>query len=163
MKIIRGIKDIAKDYDIFILDQWGVMHDGHKGYDDSIDCIKQLINKKKILTIISNSSKRKEKTLVRLPQMGFNPIFFNEVMTSGEMIWKSLMNKNFSQTKNLGKNCFHIFDDSQEDAKFILEGLRGFNCVQDIEKADFILGCTPFKNKNIIDYFPILNVAKKII
>ena len=158
---ISGLNEIIESYDVFILDQWGVMHDGHKGYEDSIDCINKLINKKKILTIISNSSKRKENTLARLPQLGFNPIFFKEVMTSGEMIWQSLMNKNYLQTKNLGKNCFHIFDDSQEDAKFILKGLKGFNCVQDIEKADFILGCTPFKNKKIIDYFPLLDVAKK--
>ena len=32
-KIIESIDDIISLYDIFILDQWGVMHDGYKGYD----------------------------------------------------------------------------------------------------------------------------------
>ena len=52
MKIIRGIKDIAKDYDIFILDQWGVMHNGTKAYPYAIDCINYLKENNKKLVII---------------------------------------------------------------------------------------------------------------
>ena len=29
---IKGLADIIDQYDVFILDQWGVMHDGIKGY-----------------------------------------------------------------------------------------------------------------------------------
>ena len=29
---ILGLKEIYQKYDAFILDQWGVMHDGHKSY-----------------------------------------------------------------------------------------------------------------------------------
>ena len=35
-KIIESISDIISLYDVFILDQWGVMHDGNKGYDCAI-------------------------------------------------------------------------------------------------------------------------------
>ena len=50
---------------------------------------------------------------------------------------------------------------SKEDGKKYLEGLEKFNCVDNIDKADFILGCTPLVNKKVIDYIPLLLSAKK--
>ena len=40
---IKSLSDIVEQYEAFILDQWGVMHDGFKGYPDAISCIKKLI------------------------------------------------------------------------------------------------------------------------
>ena len=57
-KIIDSISDIITLYDVFILDQWGVMHDGYKGYDHAVSAVKTLIRENKKLIIISNSSKR---------------------------------------------------------------------------------------------------------
>ena len=42
-KIIDSISDIISLYDVFILDQWGVMHDGYKGYDLAINSVDKLI------------------------------------------------------------------------------------------------------------------------
>ena len=42
-KIIDSISDIISLYDVFILDQWGVMHDGYKGYDHAINAVEKLI------------------------------------------------------------------------------------------------------------------------
>ena len=67
----------------------------------------------------------------------------------------------YLQTKNLGQNCFHIFDESKEDGKKYLEGLEKFNFVANIEEADFILGCTPQFNTTTIDYIPLLTKAIK--
>jgi len=158
---IKGLNEIYENYDVYILDQWGVMHDGQQGYKNAINCVNKLFNIKKKLIIISNSSKRKTSTLSRLPKIGFNINYFDEVMTSGEMIWQSLLKENYEETKNLGKNCFHIHDNSSSDSKIYLEGLEKFNFVNEIEKSDFILGCTPFVGKKVMDYIPILSIAKK--
>ena len=136
------------------------MHDGNIGYSHAIECIEKLhINKKKLI-IISNSSKKKETTVFRLPELGFDKIYFNEIMTSGEMIWQSLVNKSDEVTMNLGERGFHIYDESKEDGKKYLNGLEKFNFVNTIDRADFILGCTPFANKKVIDYIPLLTIAK---
>ena len=158
---ISGLKEIYKNYDLFILDQWGVMHDGNQGYMGAIECVNILHNNNKKQIIISNSSKRKLVTKARLPNLGFDYNIFSEIMTSGEMIWQGLITKKYEQTKNLGKNCFYIYDESKESLEKYTKGLEKFNFIDDIEKADFILGCTPFKNKNVIDYVPLLEVAKK--
>ena len=110
---ITRLEEIYDNYDAFILDQWGVIHDGKKGYLNAIKCIEKLYSKKKILTIISNSSRKKEETIMQLPKLGFQSTHFHEVMTSGEMIWSSLINKNDSEVKHLGKRCFHICDQTK--------------------------------------------------
>jgi len=161
IKNISGLEDILENYDVFILDQWGVMHDGCQGFLKAIDCVNKLFLCNKTLIIISNSSKKKETTVTRLPELGFKEKYFTEVMTSGEMIWQSLHNTKHDQTKKLGKNCFHIYDESKEDGMEFLKGLEKFNFVKNINNADFILGCTPLVGKKIIDYIPILTSAKK--
>ena len=58
MEKIKSIKAVLTDYDNFIIDQWGVMHDGTFGYEHAFDAINFLKNSNKNLFIISNSSKR---------------------------------------------------------------------------------------------------------
>ena len=158
---INRLEEIYDNYDAFILDQWGVIHDGNKGYLNAIQCVEKLYSKKKILTIISNSSRKKEETIMRLPNLGFQSAHFHEVMTSGEMIWLSLKNKNNSEVKNLGKRCFHIYDQTKNEGEIFQKGLEKYIFVKNIEDADFILGCTPFFEKAVVDYIPLLNVAKE--
>ena len=158
---ITGLKEIYNDYDTFILDQWGVMHDGIKGYLKAIQCIEKIFQKNKNLIIISNSSKRKEYTLQKLPALGFNPHYFQEVMTSGEMIWQSLFNENYNETKNLGKNCYHIYNKLKDEGSNFFKGLEKFKIVKSVEKSDFILGCTPFLDTEVLDYISILDTALK--
>ena len=61
MKEIKSIEEIIYDYDNFIIDQWGVMHDGAFGYDHAFNTINILNSNNKNLFIISNSSKRLSK------------------------------------------------------------------------------------------------------
>ena len=157
-KVINSFSEISDKYDVFILDQWGVIHDGHYGYDHAIDAVKHLIYKNKQLIIISNSSKRRISSINRLKDLGFDKNHFVEVMTSGEMIWQEL--KDFSHKYDFKtKNCFHIFDSSKEDGKDFRIGLEKFKFIDNIKDADFILACTPFQNTKPIDYIPILKEA----
>ena len=47
---INSISDVVDKYDNFIIDQWGVMHDGTSGYKHAIKTINYL--KKKIRTYL---------------------------------------------------------------------------------------------------------------
>ena len=88
MKKIESIEEIINDYDNFIIDQWGVMHDGTFGYEHAFNSINLLNSNNKNLFIISNSSKRSKSSIDKLPNLGFNKNSFSEVITSGEMIWR---------------------------------------------------------------------------
>ena len=86
---IEKISQIVDKYDVFILDQWGVMHNGLIGYPHAIDCVNNLVQLKKKIIIISNSPKRKETTIEKLAKLSFKKNDFFEVMTSGEIIWQN--------------------------------------------------------------------------
>ena len=157
-KILTSITEIIDLYDIFILDQWGVMHDGVKGYSHAIKAVDKLLTSDKKLIIISNSSKRKKSSINKLKSLGFNRNNFIEVMTSGEMVWQELS----SSMNNYGDgliNCFHIYDKSKEDGLNFRAGLTKFNFVSNVRDSNFILACTPFHNTKPIDYISTLNDA----
>tara|TARA_B100001250_G_scaffold379850_1_gene370843 strand:+ start:1179 stop:2051 length:873 start_codon:yes stop_codon:yes gene_type:complete len=157
-KMIDSIGDIISLYDVFILDQWGVMHDGYKGYKHAISSVQKLIRENKKLIIISNSSKRKTSSIDRLKSLGFDKNHFIEVMTSGEMIWQEIATSIHSYGNDI-HNCFHIYDSSKEDGLEFRKGLEKFNFVSKINEANFILACAPFENTEPIDYIPILKDA----
>ncbi len=153
---IKSITDIVNKYENYIIDQWGVMHDGTNGYKHAIKTIDYLEKKNKNLFIISNSSKRKKSSEEKLPKLGFTKDSFINIVTSGEMIWQ-FINKKYSLLKNK-KKCFHIYDSSKEDGLVFREGLN-LSYVEKIHDADFILACTPFANMKPIDYIPLLDDA----
>ncbi len=156
MMYLESISEIINKYQNFIIDQWGVMHDGKKGYSHAIKTIDFLVKKKKNLFIISNSSKRKKSSEQNLPKLGFKKNSFINVLTSGEMIWQTI-HKKYSEFKG-NINCFHIYDHSKEDGIQFRKNLN-FTFVEKIDDADFILACTPFLNMQPVDYLPILNKA----
>ena len=39
---INSFSEILDKYDMFILDQWGVMHDGNRGYEHAIEAVNNL-------------------------------------------------------------------------------------------------------------------------
>ncbi len=153
---INSILDIINKYENYIIDQWGVMHDGSTGYKNAIEAIDYLVSKNKNLFIISNSSKRQKSSEARLPELGFKKESFINILTSGEMIWQTIKKK-YSKLDDEIK-CYHIFDNSKEDGLFFREGLN-LSFVDKIEEADFILACTPFSNMQPIDYVPMLDKA----
>ncbi len=156
MIAVKSILEIVNKYENYIIDQWGVMHNGKNGYKHAIETINYLEKKNKKLFIISNSSKRTKSSKEKLPTLGFNDKSFINVITSGEMIWQTI-EKKYSQL-DAKKNCFHIYDASKEDELLYREGLN-FSFVDKIDNADFILGCTPFLEMQPIDYIPLLDKA----
>jgi len=158
MKYIDGINEVINKYDVFILDQWGVIHNGDQAYKDAVKTVDYLKRNNKKIIIISNSSKRNQSSLQKLPILGFNLSSIDVLITSGEMIWKTLSFSRDKYAKNLNK-CFHIFDNSREDGFSYREGLKDVEFVDNLKESDFILACTPFNNSKPLDYIPILKEA----
>jgi len=86
MQLLEGIRELAHDYDLFLLDMWGVMHDGTRPYEGVIECVRQLNQAGKSLVILSNSSKRVDHSKKMLRKLGFDPeTDFDLILTSGEV------------------------------------------------------------------------------
>src|SRR5690606_9776958 len=156
-KFCQGISDISDSYSAFILDQWGVLHNGEQAYDGVIDCLKELKGRKKHIIILSNSGKRAEQNRERLKELGIGSSLYDELVTSGEIAWQGLKDQSEGVFKNIGTKCFLM---SRGGDRSIVEGLD-VEVVNNIEDADFMMlsgAHTP--DKTMVNYYePILKAA----
>jgi HAD superfamily hydrolase (TIGR01450 family) len=79
-----SMKDLVHRYDGFILDQFGVLHNGREGLPGAPEAVQALHDNGKKLIILSNSSSSSEGCKDRLPPLGYNPDHFVNAVTSGE-------------------------------------------------------------------------------
>jgi ribonucleotide monophosphatase NagD (HAD superfamily) len=85
MRYIDAIRDLTDDHDVFLLDMWGVMHNGSQPYKGVLETVKKLKEAGKEMIILSNSSKRTDNSVKMLSKLGFDPIDFAQIITSGEV------------------------------------------------------------------------------
>ena len=140
----------------FILDQYGVLHDGQKPYEGVVECLKELKSRNKYIIILSNSGKRADENKELLKKMGIGPTLYNEVLTSGEMCWQGLNTQDDGFFKGLGRKCYLM---SRGGDKSIIDGLD-IEVVKDIKDADFLLiSGSDAPDKALADYEPALKEA----
>ncbi|MGH1397710.1 MAG: TIGR01459 family HAD-type hydrolase [Alphaproteobacteria bacterium] len=155
-KFLAGISDISDSYSGFILDQWGVLHNGEKVYDGVVETLKELKSRGKHVIILSNSGKRAAINKERLKKVGIGPTLYNEILTSGEMTWLGLDKQDEGFFKGLGKKVFVI---SRGGDRSIVDGLD-VEIVDDAGDADFmIISGSDAPEKTIEDYEPALKAA----
>ncbi len=160
-KFCRGISDISDSYMGFIIDQWGVLHNGEKVYPDVIECLAELKRRKKQIIILSNSGKRAEENKKRLKKLGITPDLYDVILTSGEMTWQGLKNQDHGVFQKLGKKMFLI---SRGGDTSIVEDLD-IELVDSPDEADFLLiSGSDAPEKTLEDYEPLLRkgVRKQI-
>ena len=153
---LDGLAAVADRYALFIIDQWGVLHNGESPLDGAIETMRELRAMGKKIVILSNSSKRLGISTGRMAEMGFTPDCYDHCVTSGEEVWQALNARDEPFYAGLGRRCM-IF--TWDDDRNIMEGL-GLTEVQNIGDADFILNAgTRTGTQNMDDYDPILKEA----
>lgn len=135
IKFPQGLYELMDAYDGFIIDQWGVLHNGVEAHSEAIDVLNHLKKAQKEVVILSNSSKRSEDNIDRLKKIGVKPAHYVGIVTSGEVAWNALKDKSEMPFKLLGNKCYLI---SRHKDYSLLDGLE-IETVRDIEDADFIL------------------------
>src|SRR5215472_19038982 len=80
-----SIAEIVDHYDTFIVDQWGVLHDGRSGFPDARQSLQYLKRRGKTVAVLTNSGKSGEDNLRRLGRYGFEADAFDLLLTSGDM------------------------------------------------------------------------------
>ncbi|HEX2753050.1 MAG TPA: TIGR01459 family HAD-type hydrolase [Alphaproteobacteria bacterium] len=135
MTFCQGLYELMDSYDGFIMDQWGVLHNGVQPYEGVIDSLNHLKQRKKQVVILSNSAKRADDNVERLKKLGIKPSLYKSVVTAGEVAWQGLRTQTEVPFKGIGKKCYLI---CRPDDSGLLGGLD-IEIVKDIEEADFIL------------------------
>jgi HAD superfamily hydrolase (TIGR01459 family) len=158
LREFHGIGEIADDYDGFILDLWGVIHDGVEPYPGVLDCLATLMAAGKRIVLLSNAPRRAEDVKRRIKAIGVPENLYHAVMSSGEEAWRHLLERDDPFYAGLGRNCLHICSDRDLEIRVGLD----LDYVETAEAADFILNTGPSGwDDTIEDYAPLLAAARQ--
>ncbi len=130
MKELNHLSDIYKNYDTFVIDLWGVVHNGMVLNPKAIEAIEHLENNSKKIVFLSNAPRPSSNVINFLLKMNMNRKYLLNVMTSGEAAMHAI-NKN-----KFGKSFFHLGPPRDTS---VFEKVKD-NRV-DLKSCDFIL-CT---------------------
>ena len=83
-RVLDGIGPIAADHDWFVVDQWGVLHDGHTAHPGAIDALRRLRQHGPVV-LISNTSRRVATAEAVLARLGFDRDLYDACFTAGEL------------------------------------------------------------------------------
>ena len=151
MKELNHLSDVYENYNTFVIDLWGVVHNGMMLNPKAMEAIEQLSNNSKKIVFLSNAPRPSSKVINFLLKMNMNKKYLSNVMTSGEAAMHAI-NKN-----QFGKNFFHLGPPRDTS---VFEKVKD-NQV-DLENCDFIL-CTGLFDDHDDDLEYYRNYLKKHI
>ena len=166
MKQLNNLSEVFGEYDTFVIDLWGVMHDGITLNEKAIEAVSQLKKHSKKIVFLSNAPRPSTKVVDFLLEIKMDKKLLDNVVTSGEAAMRAINQKKF------GKTFFHL--GPPRDAS-VFEKVK--DNLTTIDNCDFIL-CTglfdednPDLNKSQLhkkdlDYyknFLIKYISKKLV
>ena len=154
---VSGLRELAGDYDGYILDLWGVVHDGVNPYPGVLDCMAKLVAAGKRVILLSNAPRRADDVVRRIAAIGVPAGLYHEVMSSGEEAWQYLKRRDDPFYASLGTTCLHICSDRDLEIRVGLE----LTYVDDPGLAEFILNTGPAGwDDTLEDYAPVLAACR---
>jgi HAD superfamily hydrolase (TIGR01459 family) len=153
-----GLSEIAAAHDGFILDVWGVIHDGMHLYPGVVDCLTRLAAMGRRFVMLSNAPRRAHAIAEAMIGMGVPAEFCRHIMSSGEATHEALAKRPDAWYAALGRRCLHIGPKRDEN---LFEGL-GLDRVASAPEADFILNTGPWRDEETVaDYEAILQAGAR--
>ena len=148
-KFIKGLSQVQSKYDTFLIDLWGVIHNGIKLYPEAIKVLENLNKLNKRYVLISNAPRPTKSVEKYLKNLNMDKAFLKNLFTSGEAALQTLKGKVY------GKKFYHLGPKRDEDL------IKGFETDRvSLDKCDFIL-CTGLfdEESNSLNYYN--NLLKK--
>lgn len=103
MTPIKGLAEIAGQYDGMLIDQFGVLHDGQKLYPGSLEVLAELHRLAIPVAVMTNSGKRAKANVARLTHMGIPRDHFVDAVSSGEVAYDLLRSSSAKRAFIIGK------------------------------------------------------------
>jgi HAD superfamily hydrolase (TIGR01459 family) len=130
VKKLDHLAEIYKKYDTYIIDLWGVIHNGVKLNPKAIEVVKNLIHDKKKVVFLSNAPRPSKEVKIFLKELKMQDQYLQNIMTSGEAAMLAL------QKESYGKFFYHLGPERDSSVFFKIKENK-----TTLEKCNFIL-CT---------------------
>lgn len=151
-----GLSAIADRYDGFIVDLWGVLHDGVTAFPAALDCLLRLKQQGKRAVVLSNAPRRAAAVVVRNGELGIEARHVDGTMSSGEETWRYLKNRPDAWYQSLGPRCYQVGPARDRGMR---DGLE-YDFVEQVEAADFLLTTGADRPEDTVETFdPVLDAA----
>jgi HAD superfamily hydrolase (TIGR01459 family) len=156
VKKLNHLAEIYKNYDTYVIDLWGVIHNGVELNLKAIEAVKNLIQRKKKVVFLSNAPRPSLEVKKFLKELKMEDQFLKNIMTSGEAAMLAL------QKESYGKFFYHLGPERDSSVFFRIKENK-----TTLEKCNFIL-CTGLFNdrEENLDYYKNLlknHTTKKLI
>ena len=131
--------NLLKNYDVLLLDLWGVIYDGYHLYPEVIQTLQRLKELQKEVIFFSNVPRRKQTVQKMLSKFDIDDSLYSKLVTSGELVHELLAEK-----KQFGTKYFYLGSPESEE---VILNLNGYQRVDRAKDADFSI------ITGIVDYY----------
>jgi HAD superfamily hydrolase (TIGR01459 family) len=139
MRMLTGFAPLAARYEGFILDLWGVIHDGVAPYPGAVEVLARLRAAGKPAVLLSNAPRRAAAAQASMREMGIPDDLYTGILTSGEATHRMLRDRSDPFFAALGRRVYHL---GPERDRSVLDGLD-LDRVALPAQADFVLNTGP--------------------
>jgi HAD superfamily hydrolase (TIGR01459 family) len=99
--VIASIKEIGSGYRAWLVDIWGVMHNGHRAFDPAVGATQAFRQEGGIVVFLSNSPRPSPGVQEQLSRLGVPPSSYDATVTSGDLTRHELR-------KHVHPDVFHL-------------------------------------------------------
>lgn len=155
MRMMESVAELAESHDGYVLDIWGVIHDGQKPYPGVPEALAEMRARGKRIVLLSNAPRRSWFVEKQLIGMGLDKGLWDGIVTSGEVTWTMLRDRSHPWFAKLGRRAFHL---GPERDLSVIEELD-LPLVSSAAEAEWLLNTGPDLERGARDtapYQPIL-------
>ena len=155
MEHLSGFAPLAERYDGFILDLWGVIHDGVNAFPHAVDCLSRLRDAGKRTLLLSNVPRPNDAAQELMRGMGIPDELYTDILTSGEAVRRALRRPPDLWWAELGRRVFHL---GPARDRGVMAGLA-LDQVGAPAEANFVLNTGPDDHRNpteMAEFEPVL-------
>lgn len=146
-----NIDSLIGRFDVFLIDQFGTLHDGQRLYHGVLPALRRLRRGGARLVLLSNSGKRAEANADRLAAIGVPRDAYDLFVTSGEVAWRMLRAGAIAAARG-ARNCLLLQRGSDGSP---LDGL-GLASVTDAAQAELVVIAGSEGDRRTLAYYAAL-------
>ncbi|MFT5114729.1 MAG: HAD superfamily hydrolase (TIGR01459 family) [Parasphingorhabdus sp.] len=132
-QIVKGVKGLVKEYQLLLIDIWGVLYDGGQVFSPALHCLQKLSALHVPIILLSNAARRKSLLEAQLSHAGIPTHLYSSLLSSGELTWQFLYEQTVSRMR--WRNGYYL---GSPRSRTLCNGL-GCTWQDSLADADFVL------------------------
>ena len=100
--VIASVKDLGSGYSAWLVDIWGVMHNGHRAFAPAVEATRSFREQGGMVVFLSNSPRPSPGVQEQLSRLGVPPSSYDATVTSGDLTRHELRKHKHPHVFHLG-------------------------------------------------------------